>query len=469
MAILFQEYELLAQSGVFDAEYYLSTYPEIAALNIDPLLHYVEHGAQEGRGPRPDFDVAYYLEQCETIGERPPNPLLHFVTVGARQGLRTQPNGESAAVSAIAEIREQADGLLLGIDAVTVDRMSDGSLQLTMRGWAIVDEPIAQISLSLGQIVLGYAAFGLSRPDVAAKHPDHPKADHCGYSLTVETLPDGLSGNLQLSLTIELAGGVQCLRPFSFDMNTSQVTRKLTDRERISPAPNRRPWTAPPLRLEVDEIDVSPRGVLEASGWAVCFLDIVAIKIFVGDSCLGVAEYGRLREDVASACPDYPRARQSGFHFKGPIGHCGSGRNTVKVQALTQSGTTRETVFPIVIPEGTAVPIDAEAVHFHCDAVSLTTRGGVSVEGWAVCTAPTESIGIRIDDAEVGLAQLGIERPDVGNIFNHFAHARQAGFSFRQYLNIPLALGEHVLTLQVRDKAGAVRRDAAARPRGGVE
>ncbi len=457
MAILFQEYELLAQSEVFDAEYYLTTYPEVAALNVDPLLHYLEHGAQEGRGPGPDFDVAYYLEQCERIGERPPNPLLHFITVGARQGLKTHPNGESAAAPAHADVPPEPDSLLLGIDAVTIDTMSDGSLQFRMRGWAIVDEPITQISLWLGDAVLGYAAFGISRPDVAAKHPDHPKADHCGYSLTVDALPDGLSGNLELSLTVELAGGMQCLRPFTFDLNTSQVGRNLTARERAPPAPSRRARTAPPLRLEVDEIDVNPGGVLEVFGWAVCFLDIVAIKIFVGDSCLGVAEYGRLREDVGNACPDYPRARQSGFHFKAPIGHCGPGRNAVKVQALTQSGTSRETVFPIIIPEGTAAPIDAEAVHFHCDSVSLTTRGGVSIEGWAVCPAPTESIGIRINDTAVGLAQLGIERPDVGNIFNHFAHARQAGFSFRQYLNIPLDLGEHVLTLVLKDSAGAVR------------
>ncbi len=457
MAILFREYELLAQAGIFDAEYYLRTYPEVAALNVDPLLHYVEHGAQEGRGPRPDFDVAYYLEQCERLGERPPNPLLHFITVGARQGLKTSPGGESAAPSAPAELPKDSDPLLLGIDAVLVDTMSDGSLQFRMRGWAIVDAPIAQISLSLGDVVLGYAAFGLSRPDVAARHPDHPRADHCGYSVTVEALPDGLSGVLEFSLTVELLGGVRCLRPFSVDLNTSQVTRTFTDRERTPPPPSRRPWTAPPLRLEVDDIDVNSRGVLEVSGWAVCFLDIVAIKIFIGEGCLGVAEYGRLREDVAGACPEYPRARQSGFHFKGPIGHCGAGRSTLKVQALTQSGTTRESVFPIVIPEGTALPVDTEAVHFHCDAVSLTTRGGVSIEGWAVCPAPTRSIGIRIDAALVGLAQLGIERPDVGNVYGHFPHARKAGFSFRQQLNIPLTPDEHVLTLVLEDEAGGVR------------
>ena len=327
MAVFFREYELLANSGVFDAEYYLSTNPDIAALNIDPLLHYVEQGAQEGRGPRPDFDVAYYLEQCHRLGDKPSNPLLHFVTVGARRGLKTQLSGESAPIpAALTASAAEEDSLILGIESVAVDKMSDDSLQLRMRGWALVEEPIAQIFLSLGETVLGYAAFGLARPDVGAKYPDLPKADHCGYSLTVEAMPEGLSGTLDLSLTVELAGGHRCLRPFSLDLTTSRVTRKSS--ERALPAPTRRPWTAPPLRLEIDEVDVNARGILETSGWAVCFLDIAAIKIFVGEACLGAAEYGRLREDVASACPEYPRSRQSGFHFRGPIGHLGPGETS---------------------------------------------------------------------------------------------------------------------------------------------
>jgi ADP-heptose:LPS heptosyltransferase/GT2 family glycosyltransferase len=456
VAILFKEYDLLAQSGIFDAEYYLSTYPEIAALNVDPLLHYVEHGAQEGRGPRPDFDVAYYLEQCESIGERPPNPLLHFITVGARQGLKTHPNGESSTLSALPEAQE-ADGLLLGIDAVTTDTMSDGSVQLTMRGWALVDEPITEISLWLGEGALAYAAFGLSRPDVAARHPDRRKADHCGYFLMVDALPDGLSGHLDLSLAVQLAGGTRCLRPFSFDMRTSAVTRKSADRETAPTPSSRLPVTATPLRLEVDEIEVNPRGVLEISGWAVCFLDIVAIKIFVGGTCLGPAEYGHLRDDVASACPEYPRARQSGFQFKAPIGHLGAGRTTIKVQAVAQSGATREASFPIVVPEVPRAPVDLQAFHFHCDTASLTTRGRISIEGWAVCAEPLEAIEVRIDDAEAGSAQLDLPRPDVGNIFNQYPHARQAGFSFRQRLDREFTSGEHVLTLMLKDKVGRAR------------
>jgi ADP-heptose:LPS heptosyltransferase/GT2 family glycosyltransferase len=457
VAILFREYELLANSGLFDAEYYIGTNPDIAALNIDPLLHYVEQGAQEGRGPRPDFDVAYYIKQCRLRGEYPSNPLLHFITIGARQGLKTQPLGESVTVPNLhtaLELEEQ-DTVVLGIDSVAVEKMSNDSLQLTMRGWAIADESIVQIFMSLGEAVLGYAAYGLPRPDVAAMHTDYPKADHSGYSVIVDSLPEGVSDILELSLTIDLASGKRYVRPFSFNTVTSEVTRKSNNRERTPPA-SRRNWTTPPLRLEIEEIEVNARGVLEVSGWAVCFLNIETIRLSIGDLSLGAAEYGRVRDDVANACPEYPRSRNSGFHFSGHVGHIGPGRKAVKIQALTQSGVTREAIFPITIPEVVSTSADPEVFHFYCDEVSLTTRGRISIAGWAVCGAPTKSIDVRIDDVDVGLMTLDIERPDVGNLFNELPHARHAGFALRQVLKLNLAPGEHILTLRLEDNAGAV-------------
>jgi hypothetical protein len=90
MNSLFDTYDLIAKSGLFDAEYYAKANPDVVALNVDPLMHYVEQGAREGRNPHPKFDAAFYLEQCARNLERPENPLLHFVTVGRARGLRPQ-------------------------------------------------------------------------------------------------------------------------------------------------------------------------------------------------------------------------------------------------------------------------------------------------------------------------------------------------------------------------------------------
>ena len=44
-------------------EFYLEKYPDVRAAGLDPLRHYVEHGASEGRKPHRLFDPAYYLRQ----------------------------------------------------------------------------------------------------------------------------------------------------------------------------------------------------------------------------------------------------------------------------------------------------------------------------------------------------------------------------------------------------------------------
>ena len=41
------------RSGLFDAEWYLRHYTDVAASGIDPLRHYVQFGASEGRAPNP--------------------------------------------------------------------------------------------------------------------------------------------------------------------------------------------------------------------------------------------------------------------------------------------------------------------------------------------------------------------------------------------------------------------------------
>src|ERR1700722_11169799 len=95
--MFFGEYELLANSGLFDAKYYVKNNPDIAALNVDPLMHYIEYGCRERRNPSDRFDTAHYLSQCLALGGAPVNPLFHYVTEGIKKGLTPRTNGRSAA------------------------------------------------------------------------------------------------------------------------------------------------------------------------------------------------------------------------------------------------------------------------------------------------------------------------------------------------------------------------------------
>src|SRR5437763_9544852 len=90
---LFSDYEAIRKSGLFDPEHYATAYPDVAERNVDPLVHYLEEGAREGRDPHPDFDTAFYLEQCRARGEEPANPLLHYLLIGAARGFQIKRDG----------------------------------------------------------------------------------------------------------------------------------------------------------------------------------------------------------------------------------------------------------------------------------------------------------------------------------------------------------------------------------------
>jgi hypothetical protein len=56
---------LIEQSGLFDREYYLREYPEVAPSGIDPITHFLTVGAKEGKNPSPYFDTVYYAGQMD--------------------------------------------------------------------------------------------------------------------------------------------------------------------------------------------------------------------------------------------------------------------------------------------------------------------------------------------------------------------------------------------------------------------
>lgn len=115
----------IARSGLFDADHYLSIHPDLAALGVNALQHYVEYGDAEGRWPNaclnpkayraffpegalkglctlyhyavfgealglgapPDFDGRRYLATYPALAPWLDRPLCHFLRVGRHHGL----------------------------------------------------------------------------------------------------------------------------------------------------------------------------------------------------------------------------------------------------------------------------------------------------------------------------------------------------------------------------------------------
>jgi GT2 family glycosyltransferase len=71
--------KLIAASGLFDSDWYLEQYPDVRASGIDPLVHYLDYGANEDRDPNPLFDTDGYLNRYPAVRAAGANPLVHYL------------------------------------------------------------------------------------------------------------------------------------------------------------------------------------------------------------------------------------------------------------------------------------------------------------------------------------------------------------------------------------------------------
>lgn len=81
--------ELVANSDLFDAEWYLETYPDVKKSETfaqQPATHYTLFGGFEGRNPCPAFDSRFYLQQYEDVRNVGLNPLVHYLKFGRDEG-----------------------------------------------------------------------------------------------------------------------------------------------------------------------------------------------------------------------------------------------------------------------------------------------------------------------------------------------------------------------------------------------
>lgn len=458
MPAFFSDYEAIRKSGLFDPAYYLATYPELAEQNIDPLVHYLEEGGRQRRNPHPDFDAVFYLGQCREYGEDPENPLLHFIEIGAVRGFKTRPDdaAPAAAGASPAGTTETGAGpILVAVESLGVAGAPDGGLRVSINGWALAASAIAEITASRGERVVGTAIYGMERPDIAALYPDRRNADRCGFILAFE-LPPQREPAIEVMLSVRTEDGEIGRRALRIDIPPQEVELGVID-----PLSQARPEpavaTRAPMQLHIDHVTVHANGVLHIEGWVVCLVQIQSVEVFVGDQRIGEAEFGRVRDDVEQARPDYPNSRFSGFVLDSNVGEHGPGRRQILVCAVARTGISREASAEVDIPElSAAAPEVGEVLHHHCDEIVLTTGGRVVLKGWAVCATPIRQIKVQLDAEEIGEVELGFERPDVGNHFAEFSHARQSGFSFQKSIDKKLT-GEHLLTLRISRVGGEMQ------------
>ncbi|MGA4533302.1 rhamnan synthesis F family protein [Ectopseudomonas chengduensis] len=73
-----KDFDIINRSGLFNRDFYCSTYKDLVNLEDDPLWHFVKHGWREGRNPNEDFNTNEYIDAFG--GAIVGNPLVHCIT-----------------------------------------------------------------------------------------------------------------------------------------------------------------------------------------------------------------------------------------------------------------------------------------------------------------------------------------------------------------------------------------------------
>jgi hypothetical protein len=81
---------------LFDRQYYLTTYPDVARAQVHPERHYRRHGIREGRNPSHFFHTSWYLGTYPDVTSRSRNPLDHYYFHGGYESRDPSPLFRSA-------------------------------------------------------------------------------------------------------------------------------------------------------------------------------------------------------------------------------------------------------------------------------------------------------------------------------------------------------------------------------------
>ncbi len=81
-------YKAVRKNNLFDDEYYLEKYPKVKISNMDPLLHYIFFGFDEGKKPNDEFDGIFYRNHYDDVEI---NPLLHYALYGINENRLIRP------------------------------------------------------------------------------------------------------------------------------------------------------------------------------------------------------------------------------------------------------------------------------------------------------------------------------------------------------------------------------------------
>jgi ADP-heptose:LPS heptosyltransferase/GT2 family glycosyltransferase len=383
----------------------------------------------------------------------------------------------------------------IDIDPVITAGFIHDRYDLLVRGRVVSEEPVEEVEIKLDDLVIGRVRYG------------EPEQNGDGgvsvFHVNVPLRRAEASATCACTVVARTEGGATHSERFSFAVDPSSPMPVV-----VTSGPTHSSGThadvRPPIVLYVERAALDDGGQLLVHGWAIALSPVDAVEVFLDGERIGDAQLGGQRDDVGAAFPVYPSAGRSGFTLSEQIAGRAARPSSIRVQAVSASGTLHEAVLPVeevhalqgrptarsspqpvtplvstalrqpsyrlvadfrlgpdlpslLSPQFPLSPLVQTAardprreIRFFFDEMELGAEGRLSVSGWAVCAIGILTIDVYFDEQAIGEAELGLPRPDVGEGYRHIPMARYAGFRFDKTLG-EVAPGEHRIRVVLRN------------------
>lgn len=356
---------------------------------------------------------------------------------------------------------------------------------LLVRGRVVASHAIENVALLLDEAVVSNVGFVPSADGPVSQHAFH---------VNIPIRRTDVIRKCKCRFAARLTNGEIHEQRYEFAVDAAGGSAVSIDFGRTLPItayPNLRPA----VMLYVERAVLDDSGRLQVVGWAVSQSPMATVQVFLSDERIEGLRLGGRRDDVGNAFPAYPNARMSGFSLVTQIAVAVEAVSNVRVQAISRSGFSQDVFLPLEriplldlpdliqkppadsdlitlatepmyrlvadfkvgpdVPSSSSsslpavTPVLAPAqlaplsstladprrdIRFFCDDISLDSNGQLTVNGWAVCAVGISAVSIYLDDDNVGDAELGLMRDDVGEEYRHIPMARYAGFRFKRTL-----------------------------------
>jgi hypothetical protein len=315
-------------------------------------------------------------------------------------------------------------------------------------GWALDDDGIAAVDVTVDGIVAGRALYGLAKVGISRQHPNFPDSALPGFMFQLDTTRYVNGTHVVAAVATTNSGEVTKLPGKSFTFYNGPATLLPFGETEFPKAHAELVGNCtiadPARRYSVVSGYALDTGV-QARDTGVGFVELLIDRSLYSNTKVNCREvpaagglvdcYGLRRLDISGLYPLIKDSTHSGFRFVLDVGALLAGgiylpgHHTLTIRVGDILGqTTNVAEIPVTFRCDEAIGNEGSIGDIDLPEPILALSGIVRVRGWALDWEGVHTITVLIDNALAGVATHGFLRPEVTGAYPGYPESLAPGF-----------------------------------------